>query len=86
MILMKGMKDKILNRFFEIYPEYDTEEYSIGIYKSRERMTTNNIDVYNIQVSNSGYAGYDDGNIVGMYIARVCEDNILSIKMDYCCW
>jgi hypothetical protein len=80
------MKDKILNRFFETYPEYDTEEYSIGIYKSRERMTTNNIDVYNIQVSNSGYAGYEDGNIVGMYIAKVCEDNILSIKMDYCFW
>jgi uncharacterized protein (UPF0248 family) len=80
------MINKILKRFLETYPEYDTEEYSIGIYKSRERMTTNNIDVYNIQVSNSGYAYYEDGSIVSMYIARVCEDNILSIKMDYCFW
>ncbi len=77
------MIDKILNRFLEAYPEYDSEEYSIGVYKSRERITTNNIDIYNIVVSNSGYM---DGNIVGMYIANVCEDNILSIKMDYCFW
>ena len=80
------MIDKILKRFLETYPEYDDEEYSISIYKSRERMTTNNIDIYNISVSNSGYAFYEDGNIVGMYIAQVREDNILSIKMDYCFW
>ena len=80
------MIDKILERFLETYTEYDSEEYSIWVYKSRERMTTNNIDVYNISVSHSGYAGYEDGNIVGMYIAQVREDNILSIKMDYCFW
>ena len=80
------MIDKILKRFLETYPEYDDEEYSIVIYKSRERKTTNNIDIYNISVCYSGYAFYDDGNIVGMYIAQVREDNILSIKMDYCFW
>jgi hypothetical protein len=80
---MKDMIDKILKHFLETYPEYDSEEYSISIYKSRKRITTNNIDIYNIVVSNSGYG---DGNIVGMYIATVCEDNILSIKIDYCYW
>lgn len=80
------MIDKILNRFLETYPEYDTEEYSISIYKARKRITTNNIDIYNISVCYSGYAFYEGGNIVGMYIAQVHEDTILSIKMDYCFW
>lgn len=82
------MIDKILKRFLEAYPEYDSEEYSISIYKSRKRMTTNNIAIYNITVSYSGYAYYKDGSIVGTYIAiaKVCEDNILSIKIDYCYW
>lgn len=80
------MINKILERFLETYPEYDDEEYSIVIYKPRKLITTNNIDIYNISVCYSGYAFYEDGNIVGMYIAQVHEDTILSIKMDYCFW
>ena len=89
----QNLETKIYNSFLEKYGCFNNPHYIIRVYKSSDRLTTNNVDVYNIEINEHDIYSYsfngkdyqevDEIRHLGFFYARVTNNEILSIHKDY---